>query len=368
MTAALLVLLGLSAPLRAPDLQVEAVTSAGAPLPELADAVARALVASGARVVLRGPTSGSCHFCSQVVVIDSGQGHCRVEVRQDDRPDAKQERHAASATLQFPAGSPLFDRARAIAIQARLLATVRPYVESRTKDVAAAHPSVRRSERKTPHDQTIPETPAATVAAVPIKAPEFVSTPPPAPLPMPLPAKTMDSTAVPERRTDSVLVAPVTYADRDGVKPAKRAEVKTSELARAKSRSASEEPTASVGVSESVIGKLEPSKPAWPWLPTLLGSGAAVAAGICAVVARDRYNALADRSQPYQTAQAVKGEGQKWQTASVVLSGVAVAGLTAGTIGFLARSSERSSERSSVTVVAAPVQGGGLVAIAGDFQ
>ena len=39
MTAALVVLLGLSAPLRAPDLQVEAATTGGVELPELADAV-----------------------------------------------------------------------------------------------------------------------------------------------------------------------------------------------------------------------------------------------------------------------------------------------------------------------------------------
>jgi len=365
-TAALLVLLGLSAPLRAPDLQVEAATSAGAPLPNLADAVARALVASGARVVLRGPTSGSCLFCAQVVVIDSGQGKCRVEVRQDDRQDAKQERHAASVMLQFPSGSPLFDRARAIAIQARLLATERPNPEARSKEVART--SVHKPERKTAQEPAIPETQVSTVALAPIKVPDLVPGQLPGPLPAPVPARMIDSTVAPEGRVESVLVAPVTYVDRDGVKPAKRVEAKKSEPARAASWSASGESTASDVVSQRVPGKIEPSKPSWPWIPTLLGSGAAVAAGICAVVSRDRYNALADRTQPYQTAQAVKGEGQKWQVASIVLSGVAVAGLTAGTIGFLRRSSNRSSERSSVTVVAAPAQGGGLVAISGDFQ
>jgi hypothetical protein len=43
--------------------------------------------------------------------------------------------------------------------------------------------------------------------------------------------------------------------------------------------------------------RLEPHEKQWPWIPTIVGSGAAVAAGICAVVARDRYNALSDKTQ-----------------------------------------------------------------------
>jgi hypothetical protein len=95
----------------------------------------------------------------------------------------------------------------------------------------------------------------------------------------------------------------------------------------------------------------------------MVGSGAAVAAGICAVVARDRYNALSDKSQPFQTAQALKGEGQNWQVASFVLAGVAVAGLTTGLIGFVTR----SPERSSLSAVATPIAGGGMVAVTGDW-
>jgi hypothetical protein len=108
---------------------------------------------------------------------------------------------------------------------------------------------------------------------------------------------------------------------------------------------------------------LEPQKRQWPWIPTILGSGAAVAAGICAIVSRDRYNALSDRSQPYQTAQALKAEGQNWQIASFVLSGVALAGVTTGLIGFLMR----SPERASLSAIAAPMPGGAMLAIAGEW-
>jgi ABC-type Fe3+-siderophore transport system permease subunit len=119
--------------------------------------------------------------------------------------------------------------------------------------------------------------------------------------------------------------------------------------------------------AEVAAVSLGPQKKQWPWIPTVVGSSAAIAAGICAVVARDRYNTLADRSQPFQSAQAVKGEGQKWQVASFVLSGVAVASLTTALVGFVTRSSVQSSERSSMSAVATPIPGGGMVAVAGDW-
>ena len=83
--AALLLLLALSPGLRAPDLQVEAGTPTGVEVPELAEAVARALVASGARVFLGGPANDPCPRCARVAVTDLGQGRCRIEVTQDSR-------------------------------------------------------------------------------------------------------------------------------------------------------------------------------------------------------------------------------------------------------------------------------------------
>ena len=350
MTAALVVLLGLSAPLRAPDLQVEAATTAGVDLPELADAVARALVASGARVVLRGPSSGACLYCAKVVVVEAGQNSCRVEVKQN----VKQERHAAAAMLHFPAGSRLFDRARAIAIQARVLVTWETSSEPSANE-AVARPAARKPERKSPAENADPESRVASFASVPITESEIV----PGPQPDRVPVRLPEPAIVSDRRVDTALVAPVTYADRPGAKPATRAEAKKPEIAHVRPERALSADVASVS--------LEPPPRQWPWIPTIVGSGAAVAAGICAVVARDRYNTLADRSQPYQAAQAAKGEGQKWQVASFVLSGVAVAGLTTGLFGFVTRSSERPSERYSVALGATPVQGGGMVAVAGDW-
>ena len=344
MTAALVVLLGLSAPLRAPDMQVEAATTAGEDLPELADAVARALVASGARVVLRGPSSGSCLYCAKVAVVEAGQGGCRVEVKQD----VKQERHTATATLRFPSDSPLFDRARAIAIQARMLVTWETNPETRNKEITDRS-IPRKSERKSSMEPPVPEARGAVAAlapSAPIKEAELV----PGPVPVRIPAPD------PERQVDPVLDAPVTYLDwADSKKSADRAESKAPQPVRA---------GAPRGPSAEVVSvRLEPHEKQWPWIPTIVGSGAAVAAGICAVVARDRYNALSDKTQPFQTAQALKGEGQNWQVASFVLSGVAVAGLTTGLIGFVTR----LPERSSLSAAATPMPGGGMVAVAGNW-
>jgi hypothetical protein len=81
------------------------------------------------------------------------------------------------------------------------------------------------------------------------------------------------------------------------------------------------------------------------------------------VVALGHYNALSDRTQSYNSAQAHKSAGESWQTASWVLSGVAAVGLATGIVGF----STRSSGGSSVTTMASPVPGGGVFTVAGNF-
>ena len=342
MTAALVVLLGLSPPLRVPDLQVEAATTAGVELPELADAVARALVASGARVVLRGPSSGPCLYCAKVAVFEAEQGSCRVAVQQ--------ERHTASAKLQFPAGSPLFDRARAIAIQARLLVTWETNPDARSK-AAVARTSARKSEGRNPTLRTAvePEVVLDEPAPLPFQKAEIVPGLQPPSAPAQIPA------TMPERRAPTELVASVPSVDRAGAKPVDRAASKKTETAGAR-------PERGLP-AEVAVFRLEPRKSQWPWIPIVAGSGAAVMAGICAVVAHDRYNALSNKSQSYQSAQALKGDGQNWQIASFVLSGVAVAGLSTGLVGFVTR----SSRPSSMALVATPLSDGGMVAIAGDW-
>jgi hypothetical protein len=64
---------------------------------------------------------------------------------------------------------------------------------------------------------------------------------------------------------------------------------------------------------------------------------------------------LSEKRQSYASARAFKSEGEKWQLASFVLAGVAVAGIGTGVVGFATRS----------PVVVAPAPGGGMVAIAG---
>ena len=222
--------------------------------------------------------------------------------------NANQDRHAASATLHFPAGSPLFDRARAIAIQARLLVTWETSPDTRNK-ATAARPSTRKSERKRAIEPPVSEAQVAVAASMspaPIKEAELVAEPVPLRIPDPVVAQ--------ERRGDAVLVAPVAHVDRvDSKSAARQTESMAPETMRARSSRGPSVEVASVS--------LRPQERWWPWIPTLVGSGAAVAAGICAVVARDRYNALSDKSQPFQSAQALKGEGQNWQLASFVLSG-----------------------------------------------
>jgi hypothetical protein len=345
----MLVLLLGSAPPRAPDLQVEAATAAGADLPELADAVARALVASGARVVLRGPSSGSCQYCARVTVTETRQGTCQVEVRQD--------RHAATATLHLPAASSLFDRARAIAIQARLLVTWDSSSGTRGKEVAA-RPHVHKPEARPLADRSEPQPDVAAAEPLPALSWEPPVRPPPEPAGIPL----RESPVAGERRAPPAPLLSARAADRPEPKPpsraearpaTRRAEVETREPERSGSRR-------SLPVDITTAGATPP-RPWWPWIPTGLGVGAAVGAALCAVAARNRYDALADKGQPYDTAKSLKTNGERWQLASFVLAGAAAAGIGTGIVGF----ATRSSGSSSVTALAAPVPGGGMMAVAG---
>ena len=341
MTAALPVLLALSVPLRAPDLQVEARTAAGANLPELADAVARALVASGVRVVLGGPASEPCVHCAQVAVTELEQGICRIDI--------SQERHNASANLHFGAGSPLFDRARAIAIHARLLITWETSPDAKAKDVVVRQ-SARKSEPREPVDHfDIP----AQVAEPPPVDPQFgkESEPAVAIKPEPVLAQVPVSPPAPERNVDAKPAPAVSDAEQ-------------AEAISASQPPGTAHPPAQLAKSVEIrSSNLTPPPRRWPWIPTALGSGAAIAAGICAIVARNRYSALSDKSRPYDQAIALKMEGERWQAASYVFSGVAVAGLATGLIGFVAR----PSKRLPMAALATPIPGGGMIALTGDL-
>jgi hypothetical protein len=347
--AAMLIVLGASAPLHPPDLQIEAGTVSGSDLPELAEAVARALVAGGARVVLRGPGSGPCEDCTKVRVTEAGSGNYRVDVGYHDR--------AASTVLRLPQGSLLFDRARAIAIQTRLLVTWDSDPPSRA---VAARPS--RRLRPTAQADQPPESRPQTATAPP-------SLPQDSELLPDVPAASAESAAP---------VPPLVRAAQGDSEPAPRkVEAKTENLVNQEPAARAED---SIVRREDALAKsrrrakvkpsidlstaaTEPPPHRWPWIPTAIGAGAAIGAGICAMVARDRYNALSDKNQPYDNARTLKSQGEGWQVAAFVLGGVAAAGLATGIVGFSMRPTAGSSLSASVS----PVPGGGMIAVAGDL-
>lgn len=354
-TAAMLVVLALGGPARAPDMQVEVSNAAGASLSELTEAVARALVAGGARVVLRPPASEPCSYCAKVVVVESGKT-CRVEV--------SQEGHRASATLRLPPGSPLLDRARAIAIQARLLVTWDTKLEAKSREVAA-RPPARRFDGNPPAERFVPVAEVARAevvppAAMPARAPLPSLSPEPERGPVAVtrpveanPSAPPKSPARVEARPMARAAAKPAAADRPGGETARAAPPEDERKPPAEPARAEADSARAVDITTQAPAI---RKPWWPWIPTVIGAGAALAAGICGVVARDRYEALSDRRQSYASARAFKSEGENWQLASFVLAGVAVAGLGTGVVGFATR---------SPVVVAAPAPGGGMVAIAG---
>jgi hypothetical protein len=349
-SVALLLLLALSPGLRTPDLQVEAGTSAGVELPELAEAVARALVASGARVLLGGPANEACPRCARVAVTDLGQGRCRVDVTQDAR--------TASANLSLGGTSPLFDRARAIAIQARLLVRGEPVARP---SESSGRPAPRKGPAKPEPDlpaevgpalaglspaetRPAPESPREPVAtaAGPLTQPSAAPPPaarrptPPAAAPPPIPAPTLAEESPPVRR-------PTKEEKRQS--PAREPEKATED-----------------SLDDAVyIRKAEPTSARWPWIPLTIGVGAAVGASLCALVAQNRYESLADRSRPYDRAVALKQEGENWQVAAFIASGVAVAGLGVGIWGF----ATSKPTTNSLTPTVAVLPGGAMLAMTG---
>jgi hypothetical protein len=342
---AMLIVLGASAPLHPPDLQVEAATASGSDLPELAEAVARALVAGGARVVLRGPGSGPCEDCTRVRVTEAGSGNYRVDVRYRDRAD--------STVLRLPQSSLLFDRARAIAIQARLLVTWDSRPESRA--------TARLSHRPRPSVQADkpPESRPQTATALPS---------------LPQDSEVLPSLPAAPAEPAAPVVPPVRIAQNDSetasrkVEPKAEDEVKEEPAARAEDSTVRREDAAKSRRPAKVRPSVDLSTAAtespprrWPWIPTAIGAGAAIGAGICAVIARDRYNGLSDKNQPYDNARTLKSQGEGWQVAAFVLGGVAAAGLATGIVGF----SIGPAAGSSVSASVSPVPGGGMVAVTG---
>jgi hypothetical protein len=321
---------------------VEARTVAGTESPEMADAVARALVAGGARVVMGGLANEPCERCAQVLVTELGAGDFRVEVTQ--------ERHSASARLHFSADSPLFDRARAISIQTRLLVTWDHAPLAKAKEAR-----VRRA----------PETPAGAPVVVGAKPPSesTPSTFDPSDI-LPTPSSPKPATAIaspashPTPNPPEVAEAAVLAAPRPAL-PMPRE--KKAELAGAKpvEREPEFEVVKRQPRSDVEIREEHAVHNRWPWIPTLIGAGAAVGTGICAYAARRRYNDLSNKKLAYGQAEDIRDAGKNWQTASLVFAGVAATGLTIGLIGFF------SEPEQEPRVVISPAVGGGMIALVG---
>jgi len=319
-SAALLLLLALSPAARLPDLQVEAGTMGGVDLPELADALARALVSSGARVVLGGPANDPCSHCARVVVLDLGQNRCRVDVIQNQ--------HTSSVGLTFDAETSLFERVRAIAIQARLLVKWE------------ATPEVKRKEPINRTDVHSPEARAAGNVVVGVaKASEVVTTP------------SEGNPREPAHNEEGVarsLVDPQVPAARSAEKVEAKPDARRPAMVL-------------LPGPDIVAQSSEAGSPRWPWLPTAVGASAGVAAGLCLLMAKRRYDAMADKSRLHVEIIELKNEGEAWQTAAIVTSSVAVIGLTAGILGFVTAGSRKVTLAPTATMLS----GGGLVALTG---
>jgi hypothetical protein len=320
-----------------------------------------------------------------VKVIESAPGVCDVEVRY--------EQHLAATKLHLPAGSQLFDRARAIAIQARLLMTWQNPPENKAKDVAS-RPAPRNAVKSEPRPWQVQASssgggpPAAPSPSLPKgdSVPNLAARREASPVPAsPVPAASTPA-PVPSRFASEPSPRPVESAPLDdtateGRSAPRSAESKPPARIDAKPTTGGETVAASKPDSEPLAEKhasavrktasaatavqatLQPSPPRWPWIPTAIGAGAAVAAGISAALSRGHYNALEDKGQPLASARSEKSAGEKWQTTSLVLAGVAAIAVGTGIVGF----ATGSSDAGQVRAMATPIPGGGMVALAGSL-
>jgi hypothetical protein len=256
--------------------------------------------------------------------------------------------------LHLPTGSQLFDRARAIAIQARLLVTWETGEEPRGKE-AVSRSSARKPETRPTVERPLPPSEVAAPSLPPAPPAVYERLPSASEL---VPAPVREPPAAVERRRENAAAAPLPAeraetTTRPEARPERRLEAKPKEAERTAARALPPAPAAEVSTG--------PAKPLWPWIPTVVGVGAGIGAGICALWARSDYNGLSNRNRSYDEARALKSNGERLQLASFVLTGVAVVGVGAGIVGFVTR----RSGGSSVSAAASPLPGGGMIAVAG---
>jgi len=282
--------------------------------------------------VLGGQTSAPCLHCAQVTIVELDSGRYHIEVRRNQR--------VASTTLRLGQANAIFDTARAIAVQTRLLAHLVPSSRSGDADIAA-RPSGRKPSGKEGDEQ--PARPVLTKTE-PLVSP--VAALPPNPV-TPHPARS----SAPAQPAAPVPVAATTPRDVVG----RAAAVVPAKAGASKVRTSSSPEVKSDAKSHAS------SRPWWPWIPTVVGAGSAVGATVCAILSRERYDALSNQSRPLQQAVQLKSSGENWQTASIALSAAAAVGLTVGLVGFLSR----SPRDHSVALTAGVFSDGGLIAVTG---
>ena len=338
MVATLLALLALAmqqAGAQAPELQVAARSASGAEQPEFAHAVSRALVVTGATVVLGIPGGEPCARCVAVTVIEEARGRYRLE--------ARRARRVASGQVEVRADSTPFEKARALAVEIRLLARW-PATDEPAPAEAAPEPArpepVRAEPPRLEQAKLVSPTshPSAAPLPEPDPAPENLAAAPadPAWAPQPPPPPPAEAAPVPAPEagapgpTTVVVDAPKTLAP----------------------------PPAPAPAIEALKPEPRTLSQLWPWIPTAVGAASAIAAGGCALAAKGHYDSLVNKTVPLDRAQGARNDGKTLQTAGLVLTGVAAAALAAGIVGFVQGASTQAPPKVALGLV--PVAAGGV--------
>jgi hypothetical protein len=270
-------------------------------------AISHALIVNGASVILG--SHAPCDRCARLLVQEGRPGRYRVQLRRSDRP-----RYAEQIDLAVQASSPLFERAYAIAIQARLMIEA-----ERPSDRPPTAPEPERLARR---PRVEPKPAPSPPAAEPVPA---ADTPPP-PLALPSPAP---PPALAQLLPESPAAPP---------------------------------PAVAVAVAAGAGAEIAPRRAAWPWVTLGLAAGAAAAAGTCGVVAGMRYRALSNRSLTLDQAIKLRDDGKRLQTAGLVLSGSAAVAAAVGILGLV-----RSPRHGAPSWSAAPIAGGAMITVGGSL-
>lgn len=323
-------------------LRVEARAAGGEELPRLSQAVSRALMATGISVVMGASSGEPCSSCLRLVVVEQAVGRYRLEAYQGD--------DVASASFAVSKDASLFEQARALAIEARQLIDSVP---GKAASEVSRSPVAKREAGSKPAAARVAPVPAAEpvgpapTGAVPHRQPEAVTADEPA-------------TSSTERSPPGPTLAVDTSPPADPVPEPKS--VKPS-IVPAKPAPAKPEPAVSANDSGAAAIAATSAPPVgprrvWPWVATSAGVALGLAAGTCAILARQHYVELDDRRQSLASAQAHRDDGSRYQTASLVLGGASVIAFTAG---LIALTRNPTTEKPKTNLALAPLDSGLMI-------